>query len=227
MSDNNKTNIDKVKAAGNDAAGSAANKVDIHQLYIEQIAKTSASKYEPQIAELITKFNNIIESDKENTERGKLRKAVAKLKEAQACFSLNENKIYEGAPVDKIINGFAKWVSEHPTDKRVKELSEYVVNAGEYKVKSKKTAKTESFDAVKEAPKVNDLLKHLKSKGVDWTNGLNKKEILEKCGGAAVVLDAGKVSTCVAALVKAGKSANDEAQKLIKRVGRKYFLPES
>ncbi len=96
MSDNNKTNIDKVKAAGNDSAGSAANKIDIHQLYIEQMAKTSASKYEPQIAELITKFNNIIESDKENTERGKLRKALAKLKKAQACFSLNEEKMYEG-----------------------------------------------------------------------------------------------------------------------------------
>jgi hypothetical protein len=227
MSNNNKTKSDEIKAAGNDAAGFAANKIDIYQLYIEQMAKASASKYEPEVAELITKFNNIIESDKENTERGKLRKAVAKLKEAQACFSLNENKIYEGAPVDKIINGFAKWVSEHPTDERVKELSEYVVNAGEYKAKSKKTAKNVNFDAVKEAPKVEALLDHLKSKGADWSNGLNKKEILEKCGGAAIELDAGKVSTCVAALVKAGKSANEEAQNLIKRVGRKYFLPES
>jgi len=227
MSDNNKKNIDNVKAAGNDAAGSAANKIDIYQLYTEQLRKGSRSKYQPELEELLLKFNNIIASDKEEEERASLRKAAIKLREAVGFFNINKNKIYEGAPVDKIIKGFAKWVVEHPGDARIKDLSKYVVDAEEHRSKSKKTAKNDSFDAAKEAPKVKDLLKHLKNKGVDWTNGLNKKEILEKCGGAAIELDAGKVSTCVAALVKAGKSANDEARKLIKKAGRKYFLPEN
>lgn len=207
------------------AAKKTTNKPDIYDLYQKQMEKSEPSVHGPKIQKLIDQLKDIAskkgkDKDKESP---KIKKALIKLQEALDCFEVDSNKAYEGRNVEKIMNGLASYILSQPPNDKLLKVSKYVQAAQNIKIKKLGVNLEADFNPEKESPKVKAVLDGLRKKKVEWTNGLGKSEIIEKLGGPSAQLEAGKVSTCVAALVSAGKSASEEAKALIKKVGTKYF----
>ena len=202
-------------------------KPDIYDLYQQQIAKSEPSAHGPKIQKLIDELKEVaLKKGKDrDRETPKIKKALIKLQEALDCLEVDSNKAYEGRNVEKIVNGLASYILSQPPNDKVLKVSKYVQAAQNIKIKKLGVNLEADFNAEKEVPKVKAVLDGLKKNKVEWKNGLGKSDIIEKLGGPSAQLDAGKVSTCVAALVNAGKSASEDAKALIKKIGTKYFLP--
>ena len=210
----------KKKTTGTKKKGAAPKKVDILELYREQQAKVKPSLYAPKVDALIEEFQKVVDSKAKNQERPKIKRALVKLREAKNEFDVSETSILTDAKSKRIAKGFAEWVVNNHKSPYLQELGSFVDKVS--KAESKKTVTTELTD--KDLEKVKAVIDALNDAGKVWSDkGLNKSEILDALGGPSVELPAGKVSTCVAALVKASKSASEEAKKLIKREGTKYF----